>query len=114
MKCKCVQPCECHLASEVKAQPNPVGRPLERPGARKISAKLDADKAFKLDRIAAARGVKPHALACVALVEWLDQQTDPDPNPAQLLIPLNPREDVFVCPQCGFDKASKTQWHNCY
>ena len=104
---------ESNSLDTVTSDPRPVGRPVERPGAKKGGYKLDADVSSKLSRLAKSKERSVHDLVSSVLEDWVNDQKEPS-DPSQLLIPLNSREDVFVCPQCDFDKASKTEPHNCY
>jgi len=72
---------------ETKANKNPVGRPLERPGAKKIMTKLDASTAAKLERLAQEAKRTVHSLASDVLDQWVLAQAEPiDPRQEELAL----------------------------
>lgn len=72
-------------AHPILSKPNPVGRPVERAGAKKGGYKLDKEDSDKLQRLAKACGRSVHDLASTALERWIKEQREPD-SPDQLLI----------------------------
>ena len=76
---------EAKNLDNVTTDPNPVGRPTERPGAKKGGYKLDAEISSKLERLASNKGTSVHALASSILEDWVKSQPEPS-DPSQLLI----------------------------
>ncbi len=81
------QPTQCQATPLEEPQPNPVGRPIERPGAHKGGYKLDKEDHDKLKRLAKAQGTSAHALATTIIEEYVRAQKEPQ-DPSQLLIKL--------------------------
>ena len=72
-------------AHPILSQAKPVGRPVERPGAKKGGYKLDADVSSKLSRLAKSKERSVHDLVSSILEDWVNDQKEPQ-DPSQLLI----------------------------
>lgn len=80
-------PYTCQASETPRSEPNPVGRPVTREGAKKGGYKIDADVASKLKRLADYRDRSVHDLASSIIEDWVNDQREPE-DPDQLLINL--------------------------